>query len=56
MRHPGTTGWGEVKDNDLVMDICWHMERESSELAYSWDSKSVGKTEIVDDRNSVEYN
>ena len=31
------------------------IERETLELAYSWDSERAGKTEIVDEGNSVEY-
>ena len=48
-------GREEVKDSDMVMDSCRCIARETSESAYIWDSEGVGKTEIDDDRNSVEY-
>ena len=38
------------------MDSGWSIARESSELAYGWDSERVGKTEIFYDRNRVESN
>ena len=37
------------------MDSSWGIARESSESAYIWDSKGVGKTDIVSVGNSVEY-
>ena len=41
------TGEEEVKDLVSVMGRGQHIEREKSELAYSWDSKRSGKMGIV---------
>ena len=49
-------GREEVKDSDKVVGSCRHIVRESLELAYSVAREEEGKTEIVDDGNSVEYN
>ena len=46
----------EVKESDTVRVISQSIAREMSELAYSWDSEGAGKTEIVDEGNSMEYN
>ena len=50
-----TTGGDEVKDSYVVRSDNRLIARETSELAYSWDSERAGKTEIVDDGNSMEY-
>ena len=39
----------------MVKDGNRRIARETSELAYSKDSERDGKTDIVDNRNSVEY-
>ena len=48
-------GGEEFKDSDMVINSCWGIARETTESACSCDSEGVGKTEIVDDGNSVEY-
>ena len=48
-------GGDEDEESDRVMDDCQRIARETPESAYSWDSKGVRKTEIVDDENSSEY-
>ena len=48
------TGGGEVKDSDKVRERSRSIARETSESAYSWDSKGDGKTEVVGIINSVE--
>ena len=40
-------GGEEVKDSDMVMERSRRIARETSNSAYSLDSKGVGKTEIV---------
>ena len=40
---------------DTVRGVNQHIERETSESGYIWDSERAGKTEIVNDGNSVEY-
>ena len=47
-------GGDEVKDSDMVMEKSRRIARETSELAYSWDSDRVGKMEIVDGGISVD--
>ena len=49
-------GGDEVKDSDMVTDNCRRIAKETSKSLYRWDSKGVGKTEIVVDGNSVDYN
>ena len=49
-------GRDKVKDSGKVVDSCHCIARESPESAYSMDREREGKTEIVDDGNSVEYN
>ena len=49
------TGWDEAKESDVVRESNQFIARESLELAYSCDREMVGKTEIIDDGNSVEY-
>ena len=41
------TGNEEVKESGTLIGSGWRIERESSESAYSWDSKRSGKTGIV---------
>ena len=48
------TGRDEVKDLDTVRVDNWRISRETLELAYIWYSERSGKTEIFDNRNSVE--
>ena len=36
-------GIEEVKDSDRVTDRCWHIARDSLELAYSWDRRGLGR-------------
>ena len=48
-------GGEEVKDSDMVRKSSQCIARESSESAYIWDSKRVGKTEVFGIGNSVEY-
>ena len=38
----------------MVRDDNQRIERDTSESAYIWDSVRIGKTDIVDVRNSVE--
>ena len=45
-----------VKDLEKVVDSCRRTARESSESAYRRARERDRKTEIVNDRNSVEYN
>ena len=49
-------GRDEIKDSNKVMDGCRRIARDTSESAYNWDSERAGKTEIVGEGNSVEYN
>ena len=37
-----------------MMDIGRYISRETLESEYRWDSERDGKTEIVEDKNSVE--
>ena len=46
-------GGEKVMDLDVVMECSRCIARERSELAYSWDSDRVGKTEIIDNGISV---
>ena len=46
----------KVKDLDMVRNSNRCIAREISELAYSWYIERARNTEIVDDRNSVQYN
>ena len=48
------TGWDELKKLDVVRDSNWRIARETLDLEYRWDSERAGRTEIVDDGNSVE--
>ena len=48
-------GRDEIKDLDMVRDSNRRIARETLELAYSWNIEGAGKTEIVDDGNSVEW-
>ena len=50
----GKEGRDEVKNLDTMREISRRISRETSELAYSWDSDVVGKTEIVDDKETVD--
>ena len=50
----GKEGREKVKKLDMVRNSSRRIERESSEPAYIWDRDDVGKTEIVNDRNSVD--
>ena len=43
-----------VKEKDTVMVCGWCIARDSSELAYIWDSERARRTEIVNDRNNME--
>ena len=43
----GQTRGEEVKESDRVRKGCQRIERERSELVYSWESKGVGKMELV---------
>ena len=47
-------GGDEVRNLDRVLDSCWRIARESSELAYILDSEGFRKTEIGGDGNSLE--
>ena len=47
-------GRDEVKDSDTVRADNWRIAREILELAYSRYNEISGKTDIVDDGNSVE--
>ena len=49
-------GRDKFKDSDKVVDSCRRIARGSSESAYSVAREGEGKTEIVDNRNSVVYN
>ena len=48
-------GVEEVNESDMVMERSRRIARETLESAYSWYSKGVGKTEIVNNGNSVEF-
>ena len=45
----------EVKGLDMVRDSKRRISRELLESEYSWDREGSGKTEIDDDKDSVEY-
>ena len=47
-------GSDEVKDLELVIESSHHIASEKLESVYSWDSDSDGKTEIFDNRISVD--
>ena len=48
------TGWDEFKESDVVREDNWRIAKETSESPYTWDIEKSGKTEIVDNSNSVE--
>ena len=50
----GMMGGDEVKDWGMVMERCGRIARETSESTYSLDSDRIGKTDMVDDRISVD--
>ena len=52
----GTKGVDKVKESGVVMEYSQRISRETSESAYSWDSDRFGKTDIVDNGISVDYN
>ena len=50
----GTLGGDKVKDSDAVTESSRRIARETSDLAYRWDSYRDRKKEIVDDGISVD--